>query len=815
MRRKTITIKAKESSPTFLTLVVSVLVTMLLGMGFTFMLTSTYEIEIYMPFVALAILFLAIGSTLLHTRKSNIPSLIGRIISPILSALLIFLDIGSSGAGFNDFLLTLKRFSFRAMPLDLKLQDAEALAFTSLFIILCIVPVMFTTWVVAKKKNVFIALIFYVPYFVCSVALNYMFPSQIWCEIAFAGVIVLCFFQNIRKGDKKKTDKKTLILVIPALLLVFGVGLLYPQKTYDYEDVANDQVQFFSSLIKSLHLEKTAQDMAKAPVVKKVGNALGDTYMGRAMKDSIGKSVASVTPDSESFKLVGDFDPPDFEVFRITRSKNPDYVEKDDGTWYLYLKSTSMDVYSPEKWARSDDEPKASDIYGEDFVYPTSDARYILEVEAEMTSEVIMVPNYTDHFEFSGMNAARDYNVLLRTKNTGGLSSYWLPVNDIPCKLEDAWSEDYLEYVNNTALQVPDSTRENVLASGVLPQWFFDVYYGNMEMSDMEKVRAVTEFVSGLHPYDEATSFPPDGADFVVWFMTESETGFCVHYATTAVILLRMLGVPARYVSGYMADYIHDDEPMSIRSKDAHAWFEYFDPDYGWIMGDPTPGNETAASAFCVDHIMDVYGITKQPLPDNRNIPSVTPAPSTRTPTPSSSSSTTPAPSSSSTTPTGSVTQPDGKTTPVPSGKDPKSGSDGGNGIGANIEKVFLAIGKILKKLLPLFVLILFALLLRFLYIRFWKRGFHSEEVKERASAYYRYFNMVLKKYGARPGRRMTILAQKAAFSEEGISEEELNTMIKRGTERIERLRKNQPWYKRLLVKNLLEVSTEEEKWDK
>ena len=41
---------------------------------------------------------------------------------------------------------------------------------------------------------------------------------------------------------------------------------------------------------------------------------------------------------------------------------------------------------------------------------------------------------------------------------------------------------------------------------------------------------------------------------------------------------------------------------------DAHAWIEYFHPDYGWIMDDPTPGNQTAASYYNYKAILTEYG---------------------------------------------------------------------------------------------------------------------------------------------------------------------------------------------------------------
>ena len=109
--------------------------------------------------------------------------------------------------------------------------------------------------------------------------------------------------------------------------------------------------------------------------------------------------------------------------------------------------------------------------------------------------------------------------------------------------------------------------------SGKLPEWYMEVYMGHIEMSDADKVRGVTEFVSNLHPYDQNTELPPDDADFVPWFVSDAESGICVHYAVTTVILLRMIGVPARYVRGYVDTRSYDNAESVIFASQAHAWF--------------------------------------------------------------------------------------------------------------------------------------------------------------------------------------------------------------------------------------------------
>ncbi len=84
---------------------------------------------------------------------------------------------------------------------------------------------------------------------------------------------------------------------------------------------------------------------------------------------------------------------------------------------------------------------------------------------------------------------------------------------------------------------------------------------------------------------------PPLSGDVIDQFLFQSKRGFCEHYASTFVIMMRMAGIPARVVTGYqggvdMGDY------LLVKQSDAHAWAEVFyesEPGVGaWHRVDPT-----------------------------------------------------------------------------------------------------------------------------------------------------------------------------------------------------------------------------------
>lgn len=77
-----------------------------------------------------------------------------------------------------------------------------------------------------------------------------------------------------------------------------------------------------------------------------------------------------------------------------------------------------------------------------------------------------------------------------------------------------------------------------------------------------------------------------DGVDD---FLFETRAGFCEHYASAFVVLMRALDLPARVVTGYQGG---EPNPAGdywiVRQADAHAWAEVWLPDRGWVRVDPT-----------------------------------------------------------------------------------------------------------------------------------------------------------------------------------------------------------------------------------
>jgi transglutaminase-like putative cysteine protease len=82
---------------------------------------------------------------------------------------------------------------------------------------------------------------------------------------------------------------------------------------------------------------------------------------------------------------------------------------------------------------------------------------------------------------------------------------------------------------------------------------------------------------------------PPLGANAVDDFLFITRKGFCEHYASAFVFLMRAAGVPARVVTGYQGGELNDVGGYYIvRQSDAHAWAEVWLQGRGWVRVDPT-----------------------------------------------------------------------------------------------------------------------------------------------------------------------------------------------------------------------------------
>lgn len=109
--------------------------------------------------------------------------------------------------------------------------------------------------------------------------------------------------------------------------------------------------------------------------------------------------------------------------------------------------------------------------------------------------------------------------------------------------------------------------------------------------TDYEKAIAIRDYLRTTFPYTLIMPRLPEDRDFVDWFLFEQQSGYCTSYATAMAVMLRLLGIPTRYVEGYVLPEIEPDEDVfRVTNRFAHAWTEVYLEGFGWMSFEPTPG---------------------------------------------------------------------------------------------------------------------------------------------------------------------------------------------------------------------------------
>jgi transglutaminase-like putative cysteine protease len=137
---------------------------------------------------------------------------------------------------------------------------------------------------------------------------------------------------------------------------------------------------------------------------------------------------------------------------------------------------------------------------------------------------------------------------------------------------------NYPSWVVPRYLQLPNTTPERVLLLA-------DEITEGLE-TPYDKAIAVRDYLRDI-TYNEQVEAPSPGQDGVDYFLFDIREGYCSYYASAMTVMLRAVGVPARYVEGY-SQHIRDEGVFNILELDGHSWTEVYFPRYGWVEFEPT-----------------------------------------------------------------------------------------------------------------------------------------------------------------------------------------------------------------------------------
>ncbi len=140
------------------------------------------------------------------------------------------------------------------------------------------------------------------------------------------------------------------------------------------------------------------------------------------------------------------------------------------------------------------------------------------------------------------------------------------------------------EYIRETYLALPDTVtdRTRSLARKITRDC----------ETDYDKMKAIVDFLS-TYEYTTNPGKVPEDQDVVDYLLFDSKQGYCTYFATAAAVLGRIVGIPTRYVQGYLLDVGRMETlgRYTVKEEQAHAWVECYFEGVGWLTFEATPGN--------------------------------------------------------------------------------------------------------------------------------------------------------------------------------------------------------------------------------
>jgi len=161
------------------------------------------------------------------------------------------------------------------------------------------------------------------------------------------------------------------------------------------------------------------------------------------------------------------------------------------------------------------------------------------------------------------------------------------------------WELWYESYVTEQYLEYPKGMTEVKKVAEEIRTYERDFFSiegkESVNFYRINKAYQVADWMRRNTAYNLDLPALPKGSDPVEYFLGTSRQGYCMHYASASALILRELGVPARYVSGYVVGNYKKNETngmyeATVLDSAAHAWVEIYLEGVGWIPVEVTAG---------------------------------------------------------------------------------------------------------------------------------------------------------------------------------------------------------------------------------
>lgn len=428
---------------------------------------------------------------------------------------------------------------------------------TGFFVLLSLILNGLFSFLISRIKSIKIAGLLSIALLVpCFVLVNTL-PDLVPLLIIFTVLFALYFSSQTRQLNYAHSGVITAVCAVILAVLITVLAVINPVADYErpkWQDNMLNTVQTLTGM-------KTYNGSGK------ISSALAE----------VGNNVSSEVDFSNAGAL------------KQTGTKVMTVVTDLNGR--IYLKGMSYANYENNKWSVLTDE-QAND-YPQDFQAFIMTANYqersTVTIDTVNKESIVYTPYYlasiNDTFSpvcdvlVSNSDKATNYSMSVMPFSESELDNFSMDFSSQVYDYDNFVKSYYLKLPYDTKLAMLKIAEENNLTG----------------VSTQNIPQAVKQFVSHSASYSLNTQKVPDGRDVAEWFLNDAETGYCMHFANAAAVMLRALGVPARYVTGYCADVV--DGKAIVTSDNAHAWVEYYDSSIGWIPLDATSSDFVVVQA--------------------------------------------------------------------------------------------------------------------------------------------------------------------------------------------------------------------------
>lgn len=462
-------------------------------------------------------------------------------------AALWLLLAGTLADSLESFLYSISRVwreahGWKLLRWSVRNADEMAATLPPIVYLLSAVTTAVAAWSVCRRKSGWVAVAAVIPWLLLCLTVPEKMPGMLWVIGLFFATAMILLTAAARKRDVKQGIRAVLYTVLPLVLAVAILFITVSPVAYDADRYANSFLQ--SRAFRTVWATLT-----------------GERLFDGMDPQSVNVDLSKAGPQRQSEAAV---------LYVTTEYEGP-----------MYIRGSGLDTYDGLHWTDSGQ--------GGSLKWPGKD---------QLTSigEVILSTRYAHRMLYLPYYAT---SVNMNGVTRGVVNDTELTYYTVACALpnEAAIRQLYPSATENRhtvaadmmnqCTQLPDATRRwaNKVLKEAVPAGTVSYYH---------VAQCIGDYVRGSAVYDIRTPVMPTARqDFAQWFLEESDRGYCVHFASAAVVLLKAAGIPARYVSGYLVT-TQAGGLNPVLQKDAHAWAEYWLPGYGWTVLEATPAAQEA-----------------------------------------------------------------------------------------------------------------------------------------------------------------------------------------------------------------------------